>query len=284
MKFRFSMMAPAMALLILLAGRQPAAAQAPTVDGQLDAAFYGAPVAVQNTPTSFGNATNGHRRFAVQGSELDAAYARVSDGYLYLFIAGNLETFGNGIQWSAGNLNKLEIFVDAVPGGQNSLRGDNADVDGGALSCMGHLDPANDGLKFDAGFEADFYLTFCNRTEVIPFYSPPYVEAWRGYLFYATLPAAGGGTSRTLGVAQDPSHTAFVTTFVFTNGVQLGFDNSNVGGVWGTGSANETDVSQATNVATGLELLVECASFHTKGPPRPALGGQISIGCTPHGR
>ena len=65
MKFRFSMMAPAMALLILLAGRQPAAAQAPTVDGQLDAAFYGAPVAVQNTPTSFGNATNGHRRFAV---------------------------------------------------------------------------------------------------------------------------------------------------------------------------------------------------------------------------
>ena len=248
-------------LFASFAGRLPAAAQSPTVDGQLDAAFHGAPLAVQDTPTAFGNATNGHHRFAVQGSELDAAYARVSDGYLYLFIAGNLETFGNGIQWSAGNLNKLEIFVDAVPGGQNSLRGDNADVDGGALSCMGHLDPANDGLKFDAGFEADFYLTFCNRTEVIPFYSPPYVEAWRGYLFYATLPAAGGGTSRTLGVAQDPSHTAFVTTFVFTNGVQLGFDNSNVGGVWGTGSANETDVSQATNVATGLELALPIELF-----------------------
>lgn len=265
MKFRFSMMAPAMALLILLAGRQPAAAQAPTVDGQLDAAFYGTPVAVQNTPTSFGNATNGHRRFAVQGSELDAAYARVSEGYLYLFIAGNLETYGNGVQWSAGNLNKLDIFVDAIPGGQNSLRGDNADVDGGALGSMGHLDPDNDGLKFDAGFEADFYLTFCNRTEVIAYYDPPQIEAWRGYLFYATLPTGGGGTSRTLGVAQDPTHTSFIATFTFTNGVQLGFDNSNVGGVWGTGHASESDTSLATNVTTGLELAIPVELFADAG-------------------
>ena len=126
---------------------------------------------------------------------------------------------------------------------------------------MGHLDPANDGLKFDAGFEADFYLTFCNRTEVIPYFSPPYVEAWRGYLYYATLPTGGGGTARTLGIAQDPSHTAYVATFTFTNGVQLGFDNSNVGGVWGTGATNETDVSQATNVTTGLELALPIELF-----------------------
>ena len=261
MKSRFSLAAMAVAHLVLLAGWNPAAAQSPTVDGQFDADFYGAPLAVQDTPTAFGNATNGHHRFAVQGSELDAAYARVSDGYLYLFIAGNLETYGNGVQWSAGNLNKLEIFVDAVPGGQNSLRGDNADVDGGALGSMGHLDPANDGLKFDAGFEADFYLTFCNRTEVIPYFSPPYVEAWRGYLFYATLPTGGGGAAQTLGIAQDPSHVAFVSTFTFTNGVRLGFDNSNVGGVWGTGDANETNTSLAAGVATGLELALPIELF-----------------------
>ena len=252
-------------LFASFAGRLPAAAQSPTVDGQLDAAFYGAPLAVQDTPTAFGNATNGHHRFAVQGSELDAAYARVSDGYLYLFIAGNLETFGNGIQWSAGNLNKLEIFVDAVPGGQNSLRGDNADVDGGALSCMGHLDPANDGLKFDAGFEADFYLTFSNRTETIPFYDPPQIEVWRGNLFYATLPTGGGGTARTLGVAQDPTPTSFTPTFTFTNGVQLGFDNSNVGGVWGTGHASESDTSLATHLTTGLELAIPVELFADAG-------------------
>ena len=246
--------------LVLLSAR-PAAAQSPTVDGQLDAGFYGAPVAVQDTPTAFGNATNGHTRFAVQGSELDAAYARVSDGYLFLFIAGNLETAGQGLTWSVGNLNKLELFVDAIPGGQNSLRGDNADVDGGALSCMGHLDKDNDGLKFDAGFEADFYITFYNRTEVVPYFDPPQIEAWRGYLYYATLPSAGGGAARTLGVAQDPTHTGFIATFTFTNGVQLGFNNSNVGGVRGTGDANESDTSLATNVATGLELAIPVEFF-----------------------
>ena len=256
MKSRPWVLAPVFLLLVSLAGFRPAAAQAPTVDGQLDADFYGAPLAVQDTPTSFGNATNGHRRFAVQGSELDAAYARVSDGYLFLFIAGNLETCGNGVQWSVGNLNKLDVFVDAIPGGQNSLRGDNADVDGGALGSMGHLDPANDGLKFDAGFEADFFLTFYNRTEVIPWMGPPQVEAWRGHLYYATLPTGGGGAAQTLGIAQDFSHQSFTPTFTFTNGVKLGFNNSNVGGVNGTGSPNESDTSLATNVTTGLELAI----------------------------
>ena len=233
-----------------------AGAQSPTVDGQLDAAFYGAPISVQNTATSFGNATNGHTRFAVQGSELDAAYARVADGYLYLFIAGNLETYGQGFTWSAGNQNKLDLFFDTIPGGQNSLRGDNAEVDGGALGGMGHLDPANDGLKFDTGFEADFYMTFYNHTEVVPYFDPPQVEAWRGKLYYATLPTGGGGTAQTLGVAQDSSHTSFTPTFTFTNGVKLGFNNSNTGGVWGTNEVHAADTSLATNVTTGLELAI----------------------------
>ena len=252
----------ALSLSFLSAGfAATARAQSPAVDGLLDAAFYGAPIAVQNTPSAFGNATNGHTRFSVGASELDAAYARVSDGYLFLFIAGNLETAGQGLTWSVGNLNKLELFVDAIPGGQNSLRGDNADVDGGALSNMGHLDPANDGLKFDTGFEADFYLTFYNRTDVVPYFDPPQVEAWRGYLYYATLPSAGGGTAQTLGVAQDSSHTAFTPTFTFTNGVKLGFNNSNTGGVWGTGDASESDTSLASNVTTGLELAIPVEFF-----------------------
>lgn len=252
-------------LLLSVGLVQNVVAQSPTVDGQLDAAFYGAPVAVQNTPTSFGNATNGHPRFAVQGSELDAAYARVSDGYLFLFIAGNLETGGNGVQWSVGNLNKLDLFVDAIPGGQNSLRGDNAIVDGGALGSMGHLDTNNVGLRFDTGFEADFYITFYNHTDVVPYYDPPQVEAWRGYLFYATLPTAGGGTAQTLGVAQDSSHTSFTPTFTFTNGVQLGFNNSNTGGVWGTGHASESDTSLAASVTTGLELAIPVEFFADAG-------------------
>lgn len=250
-----------MLLSFLLSPSLPVGAQSPTIDGQLDAAFYGAPVAVQNTPSAFGNATNGHPRFAVQGSELDAAYARVSDGYLFLFIAGNLETAGQGLTWSVGNLNKLELFVDAIPGGQNSLRGDNADVDGGALGAMGHLDDTNDGLKFDAGFDADFYLTFYNRTEVVPYYDPPQIEVWRGMLYYATLPDGGHGSAQTLGVAQDPTHTSFTPTFTFTNGVKLGFNNSNTGGVWGTGDPDATNTSLADDVTTGLELALPIHFF-----------------------
>ncbi len=253
---------PVAFLFLLTAGFfRPAAAQSPTIDGLLDADFYGAPLAVQDTPTAFGNATNGHRRFAVQGSELDAAYARVSDGYLFLFIAGNLETAGNGVQWSVGNMNKLDIFVDAIPGGQNSLRGDNVFVDDGALGNMGHWDTNNIGLRFDTGFEADFYLTFYNRTDVVPYYDPPQVEAWRGFLYYATLPTGGGGTARTLGTAQDPTHTSFVTTFIFTNGVKMGFNNANTGGVWGTGDANEADTSLAASVTNGLELALPIELF-----------------------
>jgi hypothetical protein len=246
-------------LLLLGAVALPAAGQSPTIDGQLDSAFYGTPISVQNTPTTFGNATNGHPRFAVQGSELDAAYARVSDGYLFLFIAGNLETYGQGLTWSPGNQNKLDIFVDSIPGGQgdqgSGLRGDNAEVDGGALAAMGHVDSTNDGLKFDSGFDADFYITFYNHTEVVSAY-PSNVEAWRGKLYYATLPTGGSGTAQTLGVAQDVSNSSFTPTFTFTNGVQLGFNNSNTGGVWGTNDVHAADTSLATNVTTGLELAI----------------------------
>ena len=267
-----------MLLSLLLSASLPAGAQSPTIDGQLDAAFYGTPVSVQNTPTAFGNATNGHTRFAVQGSELDAAYARVADGYIYLFIAGNFETYGQGLTWSTGNQSKLEskldLFFDTVPGGQNSLRGDNADVDGGALGGMGHLDPANDGLKFDTGFDADFYLTFYNYTQVIPYFDPPQVEAWRGKLYYATLPTSGGGESQTLGIAQDSSHSGFTPTFTFTNGVMLGFNNSNTGGVYGSSDPNAADTSLAAAVTTGLELAIP---IHFLSAPDGSINENIRI-------
>ena len=255
----------AFALLWPAVSAGTAAAQAPTIDGQLEAGFYGAPLAVQDTPTCFGNATNGHVRFAKQGSELDAAYARIADGYLFLFFAGNVETAGQGNMWPSGNLNKLDIFVDSLPGGQGGsqggLRGDNVEVDGGALGAMGHLDDTNDGLKFDAGFDADFYLTFYNRTEVVPYYDPPQIEVWRGLLYYATLPDGGHGSAQTLGVAQDPTHTSFTTTFTFTNGVKLGFNNSNTDGVWGTGDPDATNTSLADDVTTGLELALPIHFF-----------------------
>lgn len=233
-----------------------AGAQSPVMDGDLDAAFYGAPASVQDTPTAFGDATNGNIRIAIGGSELDAAYARISDGYLFLFIAGNVETAGQGVQFPTGNPNRLDIFVDSIPGGQNSLRGDNADVDSGGLNRMGHLNPENDGLKFDTNMVADFFFTFHNFTYVQDF-GPGYGqrEVWRGQLWYATVPTEGNGIGMLLGTAADTFPNSYPPEFLLSRGVRLGFHNTNKGGVTGSGAPSPS-VADATNVTTGLELAI----------------------------
>lgn len=271
MKLRFATVS---LLLLVSLFALAAVAQSPVIDGQLDAAFYSSALAVQDTPTAFGDATNGHIRFAVGGSELDAAYARVSDGALFLFLAGNLETGGQGLQFPAGNMNRLDIFIDSVDGGQSSLRGDNADVDGGGLNRMGHLDPANDGLKFDAGIAHDFFLTFHNYT-VIQDFGPGYGnrEIWRGTLSYATIPTGGGGTSMVVGTAADSFPGSYPDSFTLGSGVRLGFRNSNTGGVTGTGAAIPS-AADATNVATGLELAIPVALIDG---PNGELNSEIKI-------
>lgn len=76
----------------------------PVVDGTVDAA-YGAPNAVQNTQTSFGNSDLGMPDFA-NGSEIDAGYAVIDSSYLYIMFSGNLESI----------FNKIDIFIDARSG------------------------------------------------------------------------------------------------------------------------------------------------------------------------
>ena len=66
------------------------------------------------TPTrNIGNATNGDPRIANGGSEIDRVFAKVAENRLYVLVAGNLES----------NFNKLEVFIDSVPGGDESARG-----------------------------------------------------------------------------------------------------------------------------------------------------------------
>jgi hypothetical protein len=130
----------------------------PVMDGTADA-YYGDPLFVQTNPTGFGDSTLGTPDFA-NGSELDNVRARIctidldGDGpglpqrFLSLFIAGNLES----------NFNKLDLFFDVREGGQQQLRGDNPDVDFNGLNRMGDNGSGN-GLRFDTGFAADYYLT-----------------------------------------------------------------------------------------------------------------------------
>lgn len=101
-----------------------AAAAQPQIDGVRDG-FYGPPMVVQTSATAFGVNDVGQVDEA-NGSALFSGLAFVSGRTLYLHLAGNLET----------NFNKLELFIDSGPGGQNRLRGDNADVDFNGLNRM----------------------------------------------------------------------------------------------------------------------------------------------------
>lgn len=243
----------------------PAAAQ-PVIDGTRDAAFYGAPRSVQDTPTAFGNAVLGHRRISTSGSELDGAWARATGGRLYLFVAGNLETGTQGLDWSGGIPNRLELFLDVRPGGQNVLRADNADVDGDGLNRMGPS-PPDAGLRFDAGFAPDVYFTFFNYTEVVPTPDPqrPHGEAWRGAMWYATLPTAGGGAGEFLGVGADPLPNSHPNEHTLAHDVRVGFDNRNVAGVTGTGDPSPS-AAGAELVTTGIELSIPLALLEASGP------------------
>lgn len=215
-----------MAILALAAGPSHAA---PTLDGTRDAS-YGSPLSVQTVETNFGDANpNG-------GSELDAAYALVEGGTLYLMITGNLEN----------NFNKLNIFIDSVAGGQNQLQ--NADGSGGN-------NPTNDGwagkyagFTFDAGFAADYMLTLRNGN----------FGGDRFSIDYAVI-GGGGGAFETTPIAFGASLTGSNANALPLAGIGVAHNRNNTGGVAsGTGAADQI---AAAAVTTGIELAIPLASL-----------------------
>ncbi len=209
----------------------------PTIDGTADVG-YGLALSVQDTQTQFGDNNNPDPAFA-NGSELDQAFATVIGDRLYLVLAGNLES----------NWNKLEIFFDTRAGGQQQLRGDNPDVDFNGLNRMGD-DPATpevvEGLWFDDGFEADFYLLATGSND-------PYEL----YISYAELYVDEGnpGIGRFLGIG------GAVTDGLLTGGdnpdyVFATIDNSNILGVTGG-----TGLDDGSGVLTGLEVSIPLAAI-----------------------
>jgi len=139
-------------------------------------------------------------------------------------------------------------------------------VDGDGLNRMGELSP-DAGLTFDSGFEADYYFTFYNYTDVVPTPDPqhPNGEAWRGAMWYADMPALGGGTGTFLGIGSDPLPNVHIDEFTLAQDVRLGFDNSNVGGVTGTGDPMP-GASDAANVTRGTEISIPYPMIAGAGP------------------
>ena len=211
------------------------AAQAQIVLDGVAEASYGAPVAVQNTQTQFGDAVQGNIDVAF-GSEIDALYAKIDAGILYLVVAGNLES----------NFNKLEVFIDGVAGGQNKLRSNNPDVDFNGLNRMGD-DPATlkvvEGLTFDAAFSPDLWVSLtCGGT---PF---------GVYMNQAQLLTKGAGTGGYLGTGSAGAAGAVI----FKSGFGFGIDNSNIAGVPG---GTDIDPGNGASVTTGVELRIPLSAI-----------------------
>jgi len=224
-----------------LLAASPAFAQV-VVDGTAEAA-YGSALFEQAIGTGFGNASDGFRGGPCNGSELDGAFGVIdtAGGYLYLVLAGNLET----------NFNKLEVFIDCVAGGQNVVRNDNPDVDFNGLNRMG-TDATNPGLTFDAGFESDFYLTCTNG-------GTPHTL----YANVAQMLTGGGGTGGYIGSSVSDATTGASLIDDATFGVQVSIDNSNVGGVDGSNGG----ASSGAGVRTGVEVRIPLAVLGYTGGP-----------------
>jgi hypothetical protein len=176
----------------------------PVMDGTKDAE-YGAALSVQNTNTQFGNAMNGDPINEGAGSELDAVYARITGGRLYVLVTGNLETGGP----PGKNFNKLEVFIDSEGGGVNTITG--AALPGGVDPfCCGGFPPPDgnnttnfgalqrmQGLTFDAGFDADHYVTITHGFENA---LDPGLNFYAASAHYADLTDGTAGRAGALGV------------------------------------------------------------------------------------
>jgi len=194
---------------------------------------YGSPVAVQTVQTGFGDANPGG------GSELDAAYAVVQGANLHLLLTGNLEN----------NFNKLNIFIDSQPGGQNVLQNDTNN---------GGNNPTNDGwafkhagFTFDSPFAADYLIITRNG-----FFGGPRFD-----IDFAII-GGGAGAFLAAGDVFGGSQTGSNPS-ALPNGIGVAFDNSNTAGV--TGGTGPADPLAAAAVTTGLELIIPLSAIGNPG-------------------
>lgn len=173
-------------------------------------------------------------------SELNAAYAYFEGGNLNLLLTGQVEN----------NFNKLNIFIDSVPGGENQLTADvnnggsNPDNDGWANSYNGFM--------FDAGFEADYLIIARNGNAGGDRFDFDFNSVGNTSVVESSLDIFGG------------SQTG-VNASVGASMIGVGYDNSNTAGVLGgTAAAN---AAAANAVETGLELIIPLSAI---GNPNPA--------------
>ena len=220
------------------------------IDGMLDDAYSLS--AVQTVQTGFGNNL----------SEWNAAYTHydASTGILNMMLTGNLEA----------NFNKLEIFIDSRPGGENTLSSlPEYDFFNGA----GWISTNMDGMTFDDGFAPDFHLFA--RTGGTTF-EVDFVDRLGGTSASVNGNAGevgyNGAFTSGVGIVSIASLANNAVAGALQNDISFAMDNSNTAGVGGNqGVAANHDAALA--VKTGFEFAIHVDDLGID----PRTGGQIKV-------
>lgn len=178
--WRFQFVCLVAGVATALCGR---AAAAPVIDGTASVDDGYVSLSVQNTDTHFGNALTGDPINGGGGSELDQVFGKIENGRLYMVLAGNLET----------NFNKMDIYIDSVVGGVNQLNGANLPAGVDKFCCSVGAMQNSTGLKFDAGFTADYFLTFTHGFETLRPNTPEALQFYAASAHYADLTQGTAG-------------------------------------------------------------------------------------------
>jgi hypothetical protein len=203
---------------------------------------YGTPLAMQTSQSDVGGLGDPSWRVDTNGgSQLDAAYGYVSNGTLYLFFAGSL-TFWLQLEGGITHWLPLDVFIDCAPGGQQRLLADYPTIEPGVYDLKRMA-----GLTFDAGFDADYWLSLGGGPA--PF-SWPHLQA-----YFAALPTAGGGGGAFLG-ATLPGAPGVLFGGTNPSGIQVTLDDGNQIGL-GSGCGAPTPGP----VTTGIEWAIPLAAI-----------------------
>lgn len=223
-------------LCLAIIGLMAAPASAVLLDGSTVGDGYSLR-SVQTVETQFGD----------NMSELNAGYAQISGGTLWLTLTGNIEN----------NFNKLNIFIDTGAGGQNVLQndanngGNNPENDGWAQKYAG--------FTFDSGFDANYMLITRRGAGKFDF-------------DFATIGGGLGAFESTFDIFTGSETGANAS--VGPSGIGVAYDNSNVAGVLGGTAA--ADPVAAAAVTTGLELAIPLAAIGNPNPADILISAQVN--------
>jgi hypothetical protein len=201
-----------------------ASTAAPNLNGTVNPDFYGSPLTVQSINTGFGNSAGNND--SAGGSELDAAYGKISGGNLYLFLAGNFEANGN----------HLNVFIAGGAAGQTTL----------ALPATATMAAMN-GSAFSPGFQTTFAFdmnVYSATPGTVPgfLYSEEYTNNGPGTLNGGYVGALAEGS---LGIAAGSDF-----------GVSHLYLNNNHASTMGAANTALSGATSGTNTTTGLELVI----------------------------